>query len=241
MLIQLQFLIKDTCSSNGTFINNNRLSPANVASSGTEIHSNDTVQFGVEVVDSTSKITHGCIKLKIKLFYPNSSEASRAATMFNIPTANMLPPYYSYTQMMEREQQIYQKLNSIEEILEEAHLLADMTIHAKKEEERLVKQIDDLQNAYIIEHNLTLKLETELKELQSEIELYESRCKSDSQMIRSLETKVKEQEFEMERLQKQLDRMIRRDHRLVTTLFLLLLIVLVVGGFDMIVMFLRLI
>lgn len=143
--------------------------------------------------------------------------------------------------MMEREQQIYQKLNSIEEILEEAHLLADMTIHAKKEEEILVKQIDQLQNTCSIKTNHIKELESELKELQSEISQYESLWKSDSKTIRSLETQVKEREFEMERLQKQLDRMISRDHRLVTTLFLLLLIVLFVGGFDMIVMFMRLI
>lgn len=161
--------------------------------------------------------------------------------MFNIPTANMLPPYYSYTQMMEREQQIYQKLNSIEEILEEAHLLADMTIHAKKEEERLVKQIADLENACNIKTNCIKNLEKELKELQSEIKAQESRCERDSKMIRSLEVIVKEREFEMERLQRKLDRMIRRDHRLVMTLFLLLLIVLVVGCFDMVVMFIRLI
>ena len=236
-----KFFIKDTCSSNGTFINNTRLSPANEDSPGKEIYTNDIIQFGVEVVDSTSKITHGCIILRIKLFYPNGSEASRTATMFNIPTANMLPPYYSYTQMLEREQQIYQKLSSIEEVLEEAHLLVDMKIHAKKEEERLVKQIEELQSDCDDKTNYAQKLDQEIETLKANLEKKESRNRDDSKMIRSLEIRVKQKELEVEHLQKQLDRIIRQDHRLVTTLFLLLLIVLVVGGFDMIVMFLRLI
>lgn len=161
--------------------------------------------------------------------------------MFNIPTANMLPPYYSYTQMIEREQQIYQKLSTIEEVLEEAHLLADMTLHAKKGEEQLVKQIYDLQSTCDEKTDYARKLEAELEDLKDKIEELESRHQEDSTLIRSLSVLSKGKEKQIENLQMKLDRMVRRDHRLVTTLFLLLLIVLVVGGFDMIVMFMRLI
>jgi len=241
ILSKLKFFIKDTCSSNGTFINNNRLSPANEDSPVKEIHSNDIIQFGVEVVDNTSKITHGCIILRIKLFYPNGLEASRPATMLNIPTTNMLPPYYSYTQMLEREQQIYQKLSSIEDLLEEAHLLADMTIHAKNKEEQLAKQIDELQTTCDEKTKYAQRLEIELKSLEDNIKKHEMRQQEDAKLIRSLESKVVQRELKMEQLQRQLERQIRHDHRLVTTLFLLLLIVLVVGGFDMLVMFMRLI
>lgn len=233
-----KFFIKDTCSSNGTFINNNRLSPANENSPGKEIHSNDIIQFGVEVVDSTNKITHGCIILRIKLFYPNGSEASRTATMFNIPTANMLPPYYSYTQMMEREQRIYQKLNEIEDVLAEAHPLADMLVDAKKSEGQLVKQIDELQTTCDEKTNYALKLEIELDNLKDKIHEMETRHEEKEKFIKA---RVKEKDIEIENLQKQLDRIIRQDHRLMTTSLVLLLIVLVVGGFDMIVMFMRLI
>lgn len=257
-----KFFIKDTCSSNGTFINNNRLSPANEDSQDKEIHSNDIIQFGVEVVNNTSKITHGCIILRIKLFYPNGSEVSRTTSMFNIPTANMLPPYYSYTQMIEREQMIYQKLNSIEEVLEEAHLLADTTLNAKKHEEQLIKQIELLQNncdektnyAQQIESDMQLlkdncdekinyaqKLQCDIEELGARLINSESRLDKDSDTIRSLKLRIKEKNIEVEHLQKRLDRMITKNHRLVTTLFLLLCIVLVIGGFDMIVMFMRLI
>lgn len=75
--IKRQFLLRDTRSSNGTFINNHRLSPANEDSPAEELFSGDIVQFGVEVMESAKKMTHGCIVLCIKLYYPNGEEAIR--------------------------------------------------------------------------------------------------------------------------------------------------------------------
>lgn len=237
-----KFFIKDTCSSNGTFINNNRLSPANEDSPGKEIHSNDIIQFGVEVVDSTNKITHGCIILRIKLFYPNGSEASRTTTMFNIPTANMLPPYYSYTQMLEREQRIYQKLNEIEDVLADAHPIADMLVDAKRTEEQLLRQLDDLQKECDEKTTNLERLHADMNNLKLDydgrIQEQESRHNEDR---RRWGTSSKEKDIEIGSLQKQFDRMIKQDHRLMTTSLVLLLIVLIMGGFDMIVMFTRLI
>lgn len=237
-----KFFIKDTCSSNGTFINNNRLSPANEDSAGKEIHSNDIIQFGVEVVDSTNKITHGCIILRIKLFYPNGSEASRATTMFSIPTANMLPPYYSYAQMLEREQRIYQKLNEIEDVLADAHPVADMLVEAKQTQEELLRQLDELQTQCDDRKNQLDNLYKELDSLRID---YDNRLQEQEQRHlderRKWSSSCKEKDIEIGSLQKQFDRMIKQDHRLMTTSFVLLLIVLVMGGFDMIVMFLRLI
>jgi len=232
-----KFFLKDTCSSNGTFINNNRLSPANEDSPGKEIHSNDIIQFGVEVNDSTNKITHGCIILRIKLFYPNGSEASRQATMFNIPTINMLPPYYSYTQMIEREQRIYQKLNEIEDVLAEAHPLADMLVDAKNKEEQFHKQIDSLQVQCDEKATYAERLQIELDNLKDKFEAKEA---LQNEHIKNMKIELKEKSMEIENLHKQMGRMIRQDHRMTTTSLVLLLIVLVIGGFDMIVMFARL-
>lgn len=49
MLLFLQFYIKDTKSSNGTFVNENRLSPSAEESGMVELRSRDVVQFGVNV------------------------------------------------------------------------------------------------------------------------------------------------------------------------------------------------
>uniref|UniRef100_A0A6G1S9B8 Sarcolemmal membrane-associated protein n=1 Tax=Aceria tosichella TaxID=561515 RepID=A0A6G1S9B8_9ACAR len=218
-----KFFLKDTCSSNGTFVNNNRLSPANEDSPGKEIHSNDIIQFGVEVVDSTNKITHGCIILRIKLFYPNGSEASRTTTMFNIPTANMLPPYYSYTQMIEREKRIYQKLSEIEDVLADAHPILDLLVDAKKTEELLIKQID-------AKTNQAIRLEAELNRQEA----------NHVDMRRQLSAKCKEKDIEIANLYQQIGRIIKQNHRQMTTSLILFVIALIIGGFDMIVMLTKL-
>ena len=44
-----QFYIKDTKSSNGTFVNENRLSPSGEESGLVELKSRDILQFGVNV------------------------------------------------------------------------------------------------------------------------------------------------------------------------------------------------
>jgi len=51
----LKFYLKDTKSSNGTFVNNQRLSKGSEESAPKEIFSGDIVQFGVEIVENTKK------------------------------------------------------------------------------------------------------------------------------------------------------------------------------------------
>lgn len=50
-----QFMIKDMRSSNGTFINNERLGPTGEESEARELFSGDILQLGVEIVDNTKK------------------------------------------------------------------------------------------------------------------------------------------------------------------------------------------
>ena len=45
----MQFYIKDTKSSNGTFVNESRLSPSGEESGPVELKSRDVLQFGVNV------------------------------------------------------------------------------------------------------------------------------------------------------------------------------------------------
>lgn len=229
-----KFFIRDTSSSNGTFINKSRISPANETSDAVEIHSNDIIQFGVEVIDNSTKVIHCCIMIKIKLFYPNGSEASNVANMFMIPTVNMLPPYYSYSQMIEKEKIVFEKLNTIESILEEAHLLADMTLNVRKENEILIAQLNELKVTSDEKTILTDRLRNECNRLEDRIYELEDDSRNDKKLISELNERIKDKEKEIERLQRQLDKTIRQDHRLVTTLFLLFIIMLIIGGFDMI-------
>lgn len=50
-----QFYLQDTKSSNGTFVNNHRLSKSSEESLPREVCSGDIVQFGVDVLENTRK------------------------------------------------------------------------------------------------------------------------------------------------------------------------------------------
>ena len=54
-----KFFLQDTKSSNGTFVNNARLSKGSEESDPREICSGDILQFGVDVQENAKKLTHG--------------------------------------------------------------------------------------------------------------------------------------------------------------------------------------
>lgn len=55
LFVCLQFYLQDTKSSNGTFINSQRLSRGSEESPPCEIMSGDIIQFGVDVTENTRK------------------------------------------------------------------------------------------------------------------------------------------------------------------------------------------
>ncbi|MED6237977.1 hypothetical protein ATANTOWER_002574 [Ataeniobius toweri] len=79
------FYLQDTKSSNGTFINSQRLSRGSEESPPCEVLSGDIIQFGVDVTENTRKVTHGCIVSTIKLFLPDGMEARRRSDVIQAP------------------------------------------------------------------------------------------------------------------------------------------------------------
>ncbi|KAK3792970.1 hypothetical protein RRG08_060663 [Elysia crispata] len=76
-----KFYLQDTKSSNGTFVNNQRLCKGGEESPAREIFSGDLIQFGVEVMENNrrgEKITHGCIIANITLYHQDGREAKPA-------------------------------------------------------------------------------------------------------------------------------------------------------------------
>lgn len=69
-----KFFLLDTGSSNGTFVNNIRLSRAGQESGLTEVFTGDILRFGSDVVDKTKKTTQKCVVLRIQLFGVDGSE-----------------------------------------------------------------------------------------------------------------------------------------------------------------------
>lgn len=72
------FSPQDTKSSNGTFVNNNKLQSE---TENHELSSGDIVQFGVDVLENNRKITHGCIIATIRLYMPDGKEAKASPSI----------------------------------------------------------------------------------------------------------------------------------------------------------------
>uniref|UniRef100_A0A183C6Q3 FHA domain-containing protein n=1 Tax=Globodera pallida TaxID=36090 RepID=A0A183C6Q3_GLOPA len=71
-----QFMVKDTRSSNGTFINNERLSASGEENEPREIFSGDILQLGVEIVDNAKKVASGCVTCIVRLINERGEECA---------------------------------------------------------------------------------------------------------------------------------------------------------------------
>jgi len=75
------FFLLDTGSSNGTFVNNIRLSKAGVESEPTQIFTGDILRFGSDVVDKSRAVTQRCVIIKVDLVNQDGTQhMTRPAT-----------------------------------------------------------------------------------------------------------------------------------------------------------------
>ncbi|XP_043375913.1 sarcolemmal membrane-associated protein isoform X11 [Dermochelys coriacea] len=159
-----KFYLQDTKSSNGTFINSQRLSRGSEESPPCEILSGDIIQFGVDVTENTrkGKVTHGCIVSAIKLFLPDGMEARLRSDVIHAPlpspvdkVAANTPSMYSqelfqlsqYLQeALHREQMLEQKLATLQRLLAVTQEASDTSWQALIDEDRLLSRLDVMGN-----------------------------------------------------------------------------------------------
>ncbi|CAF0908695.1 unnamed protein product [Adineta ricciae] len=150
-----KFLLQDTKSSNGTFVNNERLGKCNEESPPFEIFSDDIVQFGVDVTENNRKTTHNCIIMEVKLFHADGSEAlPRSANGqslaqikeldINTQTLYQLAQYIQ--EAMNREQMLEQKLEFLQGVLRNAQQTSNDSWQAIINEDRLLARINSLED-----------------------------------------------------------------------------------------------
>nr|XP_046194272.1 sarcolemma associated protein a isoform X2 [Oncorhynchus gorbuscha] len=157
-----KFYLQDTKSSNGTFINSQRLSRGSEESPPCEVLSGDTIQFGVDVTENTRKVTHGCIVSTIKLFLPDGMEARRRSDVIQAPlplpvdkVAANTPSMYSqelfqlsqYLQeALHREQMLEQKLATLQRLLANTQEASESSWQALIDEDRLLSRLEVMGN-----------------------------------------------------------------------------------------------
>ncbi|XP_034938153.1 sarcolemmal membrane-associated protein [Chelonus insularis] len=142
-----KFYLQDTRSSNGTFVNNQRLSAIGSESAAKEVCSGDIVQFGVDVVESMKKITHGCIIATLKLYLPDGKEAKASKSTFvPNPVGDVtVEDLYKLNQYLQeatrREKLLNSKLACLEKLVENTKKAANQSWKALIDEDRLLSHI----------------------------------------------------------------------------------------------------
>lgn len=215
-----RFLLRDTRSSNGTFVNTERLSKSSEESAPREVFSGDTVQFGVDVVENSRNVTHGCVIATLKLFLPNGREAKpAAATAGGLHSALAgtggsynggggrvtLEDLYHLNQYLQeslqREQMLEQKLEALQTLMRTLRESTELGWKALISNNSLLSRVEllEVQLKCYSKKFAEDKLREELRVLQEDKNAYESVVKQYFQKILDEKIEATQQCQDMER------------------------------------------
>lgn len=186
-----KFYLQDTRSSNGTFINNQRLSTSGLESTAEEVCSGDIVQFGVDVVENTKKVTHGCIVATIKLYLPDGKEAKASLSTSvtpmgsNVSLEDLYKLYQVIQEASRREKALNSKLGHLQQLVENIQKVTNQSWKALITEDRLLSWVETVENQLVVySKNYTEdKIRNELVKLQEEKSQYQNTAKEALQKI----------------------------------------------------------
>lgn len=179
-----KFYLQDTKSSNGTFVNNQRLSKTNEESAPHELCSGDVVQFGVDVIETNrnTPVTHGCIIANLKLFLPDGKEAKASPSSMLISSMPLEELYQLNTHIQEalqRENMLKNKLCKLQNIVLDLKKAVDVSWTALIQEDRLLSRVEFLESqlAAYSKSFTDDKLRDEIKLLHKDKSTYENQLK----------------------------------------------------------------
>lgn len=185
-----KFYLQDTGSSNGTFVNNQRLSSTGSESKAKEVCSGDIVQFGVDVIESTKKVTHGCIIATLKLYLPDGKEAKASRTMYVTKLADVtLEDLYKLNQYVQeanrREKVLQSKLTCLQKLVDNMRISASESWKALIDEDRLLSRVKTVESQLVAySKNFTEdKIRNELVKLEEEKSQYQIVAKETLQKV----------------------------------------------------------
>ncbi|XP_025425311.1 sarcolemmal membrane-associated protein [Sipha flava] len=144
-----KFFLQDTKSSNGTFVNNHRLSKSGEESQPQEVFSGDIVQFGVDVIENSKNISHGCITAVLKLYHADGTEAeSNPVVNFinDVCTQDLYNIDAYIRDAIHREANLENKLLNLERLLSNIIGETDNSWKALITEDRLLSKIEFLES-----------------------------------------------------------------------------------------------
>ncbi|KAH9508012.1 hypothetical protein Btru_052578, partial [Bulinus truncatus] len=183
------FYLQDTKSSNGTFINNQRLCKGGEESPAREIYSGDLIQFGVEVMENNrrgEKITHGCIIATITLYHPDGREAKPAPYLsgenqpgLSLQTQDLYQLAQYLQEALHREKMLEQKLLTLRQLVINTQEASESGWQALIDEDKLLSRLEMLENQLHIysKNHSEDTLRQELQALQEDKNKYETTSK----------------------------------------------------------------
>jgi len=228
-----KFYLQDTKSSNGTFVNNQRLSKGSEESPPREVCSGDILQFGVDVMENSRKVTHGCIIATLKLYLPDGKEAKASPSIVNSSPGAAIPAQDLYQlnqyiqEALAREQFLESKLLSLQRLIGDTEMASSQGWRALMDEDRLLTRVE------ILESQLTTygkamtedKLREETKRLMCDKESYQTAAKENlkrlvdekleaSKRLKEVETSLSNLEEEYSSLHQLYDKVVEENKRL---------------------------
>ncbi|XP_018593092.1 sarcolemmal membrane-associated protein-like isoform X1 [Scleropages formosus] len=212
-----KFYLQDTRSSNGTFVNSQRLSRGSEESPPCEVLSGDVIQFGVDVTENTRKVTHGCIVSVVKLFLPDGVEAPRRSDVTPIPLALPVDKVTASTPSMcsqelfqlsqylqealHREQMLEQKLATLQRLLTKTQEASKGSWQALIDEDRLLSRLEMMGSQLQVYSKSQTEdsLRRELEALQEDKHKYETTAKESLRRVLQEKMEVVRKLSEVER------------------------------------------
>ncbi len=156
-----KFYLQDTKSSNGTFVNNQRLSKGSEESLPREVCSGDILQFGVDVMENSRKVTHGCIIATLKLYLPDGKEAKASPTIMSalsggggaggsngcsLPSQDLFQLNQYIQEALVREQLLETKLAVLQRLVGQTEAASNDAWKSLIDEDRLLTRVEILES-----------------------------------------------------------------------------------------------
>jgi len=136
-----KFWVKDTDSSNGTYINDIKL-----GKDGAELHNGDRIRFGFDVNEDDEDISHGCVKAIVKVYYPGSilqNNIESDKTVLQRPDISSL--HFNMQQSAKRAEDIKTKLTGLKTVLASANADSALCWNRTIQEDMLIQHISTLE------------------------------------------------------------------------------------------------
>uniref|UniRef100_A0A0N5BXF7 FHA domain-containing protein n=1 Tax=Strongyloides papillosus TaxID=174720 RepID=A0A0N5BXF7_STREA len=217
------FYIKDTKSSNGTYVNNERLSRTGEESAPKALYSGDIIQLGVEIIDSSNKISSGCIIAMLQFFNGNDEDIASVrpfvqkpikppkmgvgdnnqASSSNVPIITPTELFQLQQYIKEatyREKLLNQKIQALQEAVVAAAEAVETTWNAAINEESMLEYIILLeQQLAIYSKSITLEqAKDDLKKFLESKTIIDKNYKDTFKDLKNKETAAVERAIEAE-------------------------------------------